>query len=524
MRNKTAWIIIISVIAFVILAMVAIALGHSLYSARQEAIITDYGSLEVSDSGLIYRYADELKSVDITGAFKVSSGANYEITKITDEDGTVTRGEGKVIDLSDSTQRIATVEVTSASKKNTNDYKITFIPKSCENNVITYSLGGGAIEGDYLSSYSGGYDIVLPTPTKTYTAPGTGNVYVYDFEGWYTTPDFQEGTEITSISKGTSGEVELYAKYAAPQIQGSREGYQYVLYGYYPQTRVTDYLLVKSLRQSTEYNAVKGNSIGFFTYGGNPYCYFVPSNVANLAENGYSAGATYFFYVEQVEWLVLKPKNQTVSGGEHNVYLLSTSILNCGSYSDNGGTIQNLYKQYVNQLGEGFNLTNFERVYFDPDTMYAGGIKSVVDGVYDTMASFSSLADYNPSGLTLRSRSFKKYTNVITGASESYSCNMWLLNYSEVRNTSFGFSADYKENDPLRKAYCSDFAAACGVYRSTSFAHKDQGSWWLRGANDDYNYSHKHVAYVKYTGYAHTYGAMNFAIRSGVRPSIMVDF
>ena len=263
--KKTAWIIIISVIAFVIVAMVAIALGHTLYTARQEAEIVDFGSLELTDAGLVYYYADGIKSIDLAGAFKVSSGADFAIAKIKDEDGTVTKGEGKIIDLSQKGHRTAVINVVSADKKNTADYNVTFIPNSHKNNIISYDLSGGTITGDYLFSYSGNSDIVLPTPTKTYTSPATGLTYSYPFEGWYTTPDYAEGTEITNIPKGTDGEVALYAKFASSVIQGSRDGYQYVLFGYYPQERVTDYTLTRRLRAASSESASHWyKRIGYF--------------------------------------------------------------------------------------------------------------------------------------------------------------------------------------------------------------------------------------------------------------------
>ncbi|MGN1042540.1 MAG: hypothetical protein ACI4SK_03540, partial [Christensenellales bacterium] len=112
-------------------------------------------------------------------------------------------------------------------------------------------------------------------------------------------------------------------------------------------------------------------------------------------------------------------------------------------------------------------------------------------------------------------------------------CTLWPINYSDSINSAYGFNTDYRNNDPLRKAMVTDFAAANGVYRATSTAHKGQGTWWLRSAGGTqgaeygdaargYGYKDKRVAYVKYTGYVHAYGSLNNNIRSGVRPAVTV--
>ncbi|MCG8581344.1 MAG: InlB B-repeat-containing protein [Bacteroidales bacterium] len=97
------------------------------------------------------------------------------------------------------------------------DYYTTSIPKGTTGDLtlyaryltvsytITYELNGGDKDGMY---YDTSYDIddapvVFNTPVKT----------GYNFGGWYTTSDFQNGTELTEVSTGSTGDITVYAKW-----------------------------------------------------------------------------------------------------------------------------------------------------------------------------------------------------------------------------------------------------------------------------------------------------------------------
>lgn len=524
--KKTAAIVVVSVVLVLIIALIGAIAGHTVYQNNQKAFIVNYNTdfIATTPQTLTYYYKDGEKKVDFSQIVKVSEGASFYLTKIIDEDGTVSKPEGTVVDVSAKSQRLAVVHVVSASGKKATDYRITIAPQSSKGNIVDFNVPDDALDlDDIFFTYSGEYDMVLPTPVKSYTGP-SGNTVNFEFQGWYTTEDFQEGTEIEKIEAGTSGSVKLYAKFAPTAVLDSRDGYQYVYYGSYPQSQVTDYNLLKSIKNSNEYKSA-GNEAAF-TFNGVKYFKFTPYNVPNLSENGYSSAMTYVFEYEPVEWRVLKPKGQKASDGE-TVYMLSTSVLQCSSYQENGGFIQDAYESVASTIGT--DITSFVRYYFDPDTMFADStVKRLLNGVHEEgEEEEDGLYDFITTGFDtslVRSRSFNKYTSPISSRTESYPCNLWLLNYSEAINASYGFSTDFSYNDPLRKALVSDFAAANGVYRATSTAHAGQGSWWLRGAGSTYSYRDKRVAYVKYTGYVHAYGALNFEVRSGVRPAIQVVF
>lgn len=82
---------------------------------------------------------------------------------------------------------------------------------------IKYNLNGGIANGtNPYAYYEGSAEIVLTTPTKSERVydEETGNLeeVVYVFDGWYD----NEGNKITSIPTGSSGDIELTAKWLHP--------------------------------------------------------------------------------------------------------------------------------------------------------------------------------------------------------------------------------------------------------------------------------------------------------------------
>ena len=74
---------------------------------------------------------------------------------------------------------------------------------------ITYELNGGVQGSNPVTSYKKSTDTFnLPSPTKT----------GYTFAGWYTSSNFN-GTKVTSITKGTTGDKKFYAKWDANYVK-----------------------------------------------------------------------------------------------------------------------------------------------------------------------------------------------------------------------------------------------------------------------------------------------------------------
>lgn len=78
------------------------------------------------------------------------------------------------------------------------------------NYKITYNLNGGTNSTLNPKTYKLGEEVVLKEPIRS------GNV----FKGWFTTPDFKAGTEISSISSGRTEDIIVYAKWELENTQG----------------------------------------------------------------------------------------------------------------------------------------------------------------------------------------------------------------------------------------------------------------------------------------------------------------
>ncbi|MDD6072512.1 MAG: InlB B-repeat-containing protein [Clostridiales bacterium] len=70
---------------------------------------------------------------------------------------------------------------------------------------ITYELNGGSFTGDVVKNYDGTTDVSLATPVKK----------GYIFAGWYTDNSYTE--KVTSIQKGSTGNITFYAKWEEEQ-------------------------------------------------------------------------------------------------------------------------------------------------------------------------------------------------------------------------------------------------------------------------------------------------------------------
>lgn len=553
LSKKTIIAIVIVTVCVAIIAIGAGVGGHATYVRNCEAQILNYSSVFKVDKPQFYTYIyeDTRKEIDFSQIIEVSKGATFSIEKIQDEDATVSKGEGTVLDVSKHSQRLAVIRVVSKNGKGKTDYRITVVPKSAENNVIDFNVSDASIDlDDIVLNYSGEVAVMLPEPKKEYTSL-EGRQYSYDFLGWYTSEDFEESTKISRIEKGTSGKISLYARFADVSNAVVQDGYTYVIFGNYPQSQVTDYKEYSAIKNSSEFKNAQNpdpaiSSYGVkFNYNGKTYFKFQPKNVPNLSANGFSPNTAYVFNVEPIEWRVLTRQGVTPADGT-TVTLLATNILNCSAYSTNDETL--MKKLYDSLAKLKIDVNRFKRYFFDGDSMYLTGSKdstaemilqtlklSVKDNALRTTIEGMQNNMFNSTEMNkIQKKTLTSY-QLASGNTFTYDCAVWPINYVDAINPNYGFNSDFRYNDPLRKAIVTDFAAANGVYVSTTTAHLGQGSWWLRSAGGDskkergdaqsgYGYEDKRIAYVKYTGYVHAYGSLNNAIRSGVRPAINIKY
>ena len=100
-----------------------------------------------------------------------------------------------------------TLTATFTLGKKTKEYKHTITVLNAEFN-INYNLNEGVLPGDAPSKYN---VKTLPLTLVNPTREG------YIFSGWYTSEDFS-GNQVTEIAKGSTGEVNLYAKWVEAPV------------------------------------------------------------------------------------------------------------------------------------------------------------------------------------------------------------------------------------------------------------------------------------------------------------------
>ena len=103
--------------------------------------------------------------------------------------------------------------------------EVSVIPQ--QGHLVYETNGGASVSG--LPATFGTEGLVLPTDL-TYAGRR--------FIGWYTTPDFEQGTEMTAIAPGTTGTVTLYAAWEKEYDQLTYETNGGIFSGSYPERHV----------------------------------------------------------------------------------------------------------------------------------------------------------------------------------------------------------------------------------------------------------------------------------------------
>lgn len=93
------------------------------------------------------------------------------------------------------------------------------ITESDKEKTVTYELNGGVNNANNPGVYKVGSEIKFASPTRE----------GYIFGGWYTSPDFEEGTWIEGISKDEDNDITVYAKWTSEEA--AQYTIKYVLNG-----------------------------------------------------------------------------------------------------------------------------------------------------------------------------------------------------------------------------------------------------------------------------------------------------
>ncbi len=281
-------------------------------------------------------------------------------------------------------------------------------------------------------------------------------------------------------------------------------GISYINFGRYPQTVVTDTTIIANLDTIS-----KTNELGYIEFDGEEYKKVVASpresTYTFINGNTITSGTTYYFKVEPIKWRVLYNSDGTYK-------LLSEMILdNTSFYSSTSSRTINNSTIYAN---------NYE---YSNIRAWLNGYNGTDYNVSDyTNKGFIDIAFTEVEKLLINSTLVDNSLSSTGYTTNPYICNnttdkIYLLSYSDVTNTSYGFSSSYSACDVARRAQLSDFARSKGCYMSTSTSYLGNGYWWLRSPSNKYSYSAKGVFN---DGYIYNYYVANTDV--GARPALEI--
>ena len=315
----------------------------------------------------------------------------------------------------------------------------------------------------------------------------------------------------------------------APKAEAAGKTYKVgdiVEFGSYPQSRVTNSSLVSALNKVSknwvsygyysgtgDYGTmVQGNWMKYadFTYNGTkyravtfsqyrPYRIYNPSssNTSNQYSNGYTPNKIYYFKYEPLRWRVLDPSTGLV---------LCESIIDSQAYSNTvycyGRDPYDEYDAYWNDA---------EHTHYANDYATSSIRAWLNDDFYNTAFSSSQKASILTSKLDNRacSTSYSEYD------SETTYDKVFLLSWSEMQNTAYGFSAS-TSSSPTRQAKGTDYAKCQGVDVDSSSKCSEQR---LRSAGG----ISSHACSVYNDGTLHDIGWGVYDTSNGIRPAIKIS-
>ena len=303
-----------------------------------------------------------------------------------------------------------------------------------------------------------------------------------------------------SVAIGGNGFAEVFETFSLKASAYSTGDYIY--YGTYPQSEVTDSALVSALNgasgswksygyysgtgdlddgqmkpsdymryKDVSYNGSKYRAVTFDSY--RPYYTGYTSSASKTYQenNGYTTGNVYWFKYEPIKWRVLDP---------------STGLIMCDIAIDS-------------QAYNNYSYYNGSEEYGDSScTYYASNYaKSSIrawlnNDFYNT--AFSSDQKSNIVSTTLDNSS----TRSSAYDAPSTTDKIFLLSDNDSINSNYGFNSSYSTDDTARQLKSTDYAKCQGCCQETSDSYRGDCWWWLRSPdysndarairNDGYSY------------------------------------
>ena len=249
-----------------------------------------------------------------------------------------------------------------------------------------------------------------------------------------------------------------------------------VEFGSYPQSKVTDSSLVSALNKASKkwvsygyysgdgndgsmkpgdwmkyadftYNGIKYRAVTFSQY--RPYWTSHPSSSGNTYQddNGYTTNNIYYFKYEPLKWRVLDP---------------STGLVLCESIIDSQAYSNTIYEYGTDENGTAY-WNDAEHTHYANDYATSSVRAWLNDDFYNTAFSSSQKASILTSELDNKaySTSYSEYD------SETTYDKVFLLSWSEMQNTAYGFPANTSSSS-ARQAKGTDYAKCQGLWVNSS--------------------------------------------------------
>ncbi len=212
---------------------------------------------------------------------------------------------------------------------------------------------------------------------------------------------------------------------------------KYCYFGIYPQNRVVEQTTIDVLETLTpERN-------GWYLLDGSYYAKVIASP-SGVATNYYVEGETYWFKCNPIKWRVLTPSST-------KKLLLSEYSLDRHIWND----------RYDGKNSSGYYACNY----------YPSSLRSWLIGDFYNHAFIR-----NKSPITNTSLTNYATTNAVTKADKNCSDPVFILNYADLINTSYGFSTS--ATDSFAASQLTNYLWATGAYNEYNYA-----SYWFRGYN-----------------------------------------
>ena len=324
-----------------------------------------------------------------------------------------------------------------------------------------------------------------------------------------------------------------WASFFAPKAEALSPTHQVgdiVEFGSYPQSEVTDSTLVSALNKIAKtwtsygyysgndtvgsmtkgdwmkysdfnYNGVKYRAVTFSQYRPNMTSDSPSSSYTFQDSNGYTTNNIYYFKYEPLKWRVLDP---------------STGFVLCESIIDSQAYSNTIYEYGTDENGTA-HWNDAGHTHYANDYATSSIRAWLNDDFYNTAFSSSQKASILTSELDNRaySTSYSEYDSKTT-----YD-KVFLLSYSEMQNTAYGFPA-HTDSSSARRAKGTDYAKCQGLWVNSSNECSFQR---LRSAG----YHSSDACYVGSDGdlnndyyYYYNYWYVNYT-HNGVRPALRIS-